>query len=99
MPARESRLAASAGPALRNQAAGCRVLCEMRRSPLALAAACASLPSIAHAFVGTPVAGQPGELDVNAVVTAERSKTEPNENPASATMPARRRCTSWGCGG
>lgn len=57
----------------------------MRRSPLALAAVCASLSSLAHAFVGVPVCGHPGELDVNAVVTAERGKTEPIENPASFT--------------
>lgn len=55
----------------------------MRWFRLALAAACASVSSIAHAFVGTPVGGHPGELDVNAVVTAERGKTEPNENSAS----------------
>ncbi len=37
----------------------------------------------AQAFVSTPVGGRPGELDVNAVVTAERGKIEPNENQAS----------------
>ncbi|MBK7579323.1 MAG: hypothetical protein IPI67_03870 [Myxococcales bacterium] len=40
------------------------------------------MPS-ASAFVGTPVGGHPGELDVNGVVTMERGKTEPNENQAS----------------
>jgi hypothetical protein len=35
------------------------------------------------AFVGTAVGGHPGELDVNAQVTAERGKIEPNENQAS----------------
>ncbi len=39
--------------------------------------------SVAHAFVGTPVGGHPGELDVNAQLTAERGKMEPNENQAS----------------
>lgn len=43
----------------------------------------AQSPSNASAFVGTPVGGHPGELDLNAVVTAERGKTEPNENQAS----------------
>jgi len=37
----------------------------------------------AGAFVGTPVGGHPGELDINGQVTAERGKTEPNENQAS----------------
>ncbi|MCC6903139.1 MAG: hypothetical protein IT377_29480 [Polyangiaceae bacterium] len=55
----------------------------MRRQTLSLVLVCASLSSSAHAFVGTPVGGHPGELDVNAVVTAERGKTEPNENQAS----------------
>jgi len=41
------------------------------------------LTEAAWGFVGTPVGGHPGELDVNAVVTAERGKTEPNENQAS----------------
>ncbi|MCA9594561.1 MAG: hypothetical protein KC776_14655 [Myxococcales bacterium] len=39
----------------------------------------------AHAFVSTPVGGRPGELDVNAQVTTERGKIEPNENQASFT--------------
>lgn len=41
----------------------------------------------AHAFVPTPVGGHPGELDVNAQVTTERGKTEPNENQKSFMRP------------
>ncbi|HMR05414.1 MAG TPA: hypothetical protein PKA88_06540 [Polyangiaceae bacterium] len=37
----------------------------------------------AEAFVSTAVGGRPGELDVNAQVTAERGKIEPNENQKS----------------
>ncbi|MEZ4220177.1 MAG: hypothetical protein R3B13_04545 [Polyangiaceae bacterium] len=39
--------------------------------------------TLGHAFVSTPVGGRPGELDVNAQVTAERGKIEPNENQKS----------------
>jgi hypothetical protein len=42
----------------------------------------------ASAFVATAVGGRPGELDVNAQLTAERGKIEPNENQAS-WVPAR----------
>ncbi|MCC6213453.1 MAG: hypothetical protein IT376_01175 [Polyangiaceae bacterium] len=48
---------------------------------LALGASVYARP--AGAFVSTPVGGHPGELDVSAVATAERGKTEPNENEAS----------------
>lgn len=44
-------------------------------------------PATASAFVATPVGGHPGELDVNAQVTTERGKTEPNENRASFMKP------------
>ena len=40
-------------------------------------------PRLAWGFVSTAVGGRPGELDVNAQVTAERGKIEPNENTAS----------------
>jgi len=51
-------------------------------SPSLVVVALLSAPS-AWAFVGTPVGGHPGELDINAQVSAERGKTEPNENRAS----------------
>lgn len=44
-------------------------------------------PATAGAFVGTPVGGHPGEVDVNLQVTTERGKTEPNENQASFMKP------------
>lgn len=44
----------------------------------------------ASAFVSTPVGGRPGELDVNAQLTLERGKLEPNENQASY-----RKVTGW----
>lgn len=47
-----------------------------------------SVTTSARAFVSTPVGGRPGELDVNAQVTTERGKIEPNENQAS-WLPAR----------
>ena len=59
------------------------VVAVMRQLAWAVAAFFVAQAGIAHAFVGTPVGGHPGELDVNAVVTAERGKTEPNENQAS----------------
>src|SRR5687767_11060455 len=42
-----------------------------------------ALTERASAFVSTAVGGRPGELDVNAQLTAERGKIEPNENQAS----------------
>ncbi len=41
----------------------------------------------ARAFVDTPVGGHPGELDVNAQLTLERGKYEPNGNQASFQSP------------
>jgi hypothetical protein len=41
----------------------------------------------ADAFVPIPVGGHPGELDLNAQVTTERGKTEPNENQKSFMHP------------
>jgi hypothetical protein len=41
----------------------------------------------AQAFVPTPGGGHPGELDLNAQVTTERGKTEPNENQKSFMHP------------
>ncbi len=52
----------------------------MRARVAALVLSCSSLAS---AFVATSVGGRPGELDVNAQVTAERGLIEPNENQAS----------------
>ncbi|MEZ4373037.1 MAG: hypothetical protein R3B07_19595 [Polyangiaceae bacterium] len=53
----------------------------------AVAAACGlamlGVSQQASAFVSTPVGGHPGEFDVNAQLTLERGKLEPNENQAS----------------